>query len=138
MRYAPFQVKNPTSKHHLVRLLPDQELAVVLTRPEYQNAQIVIKGDFIVLEQDAADFSNSSRRLIFKQRAFMPTVCFLGEINIIGSPVAACLVIYSEAGGKHKPQSVKKRQLYVSPTTITPMRIADMETGCHAIFSRRY
>jgi hypothetical protein len=139
MRYAPFQVKNPTSKHHLVRLLPDQELTVVLTRPEYQNAQVVIKGDFIILEQDTADFSNSCRRLRFRQRAFMPTACFLGEINIIGSPVAACLVIYSEAGGKVKPQQpVKKRQLSVSPITINSMRASDMESGCHVIFSRCY
>jgi hypothetical protein len=140
MRYSPVQVKNPTSQHHLVRLLPDQELLVILTRPEYQEAEILVQSDFLFLSQDFDNQSQHFRRLTFHQRVFMPTSCFLGEI-LVNSPIlSACLVIYSEVndyyGGRNNRHQRQKKQLMTCPVSFNKLRCTDMETGCNVIFSR--
>lgn len=136
-RYAPVQVKNPTSQHHLVRLLPEQELAVILTRPEYQEAEVLVRSDFVFLSQDFDDHFHRCRRLIFRQRVFMPTPCFLGEILVESPILSACLVVYSEANYcQNKHHQRQKKQLMTCPVSFNKLGCTDMETGCTVIFSR--
>ena len=63
--YAAVKIVNPIVKNHLVRLAPNQKLNLLLSLPEYDEAEINLLSDFLTLEdrQDTA----KTISLVYKQ-----------------------------------------------------------------------
>lgn len=95
-KYAPVQVRNPVSKHHIVRLLPGQRLDLVFTKPEFQACSVNISGDFLRLD-DIEQVRNGWTASISQLVNFSPVDAslFLGEVNVFdenGIVATLCVV----------------------------------------------
>jgi len=95
-KYSPVQVRNPLSKHHLVRLLPAQRLDLIFTKPEFQACSVNISGDFLRLD-DIEQVRNGWTASVSQLVNFPPadTNLFLGEITIFdenGVVASLCVV----------------------------------------------
>jgi hypothetical protein len=81
-KYAPVRVKNPASKHAMVRLLQGQQLNLVFDRPEYLESKIDISGS--LLEVDDIEQTQKGWVAVISQKASVESDCslFLGEVKL--------------------------------------------------------
>jgi hypothetical protein len=98
-KYSPVQIRNPLSKHHLVRLLPAQRLNLVFTKPEFQACSVNISGDFLRLD-DVEQVRNGWTAAISQLMNFPPidASLFLGEVNVFDdNGVISTLCVVSDS-----------------------------------------
>lgn len=105
--YAPIKIVNPIVKNHLVRLAPNQKLNLLLSLPEYDEAEINLLSDFLTLEsrQDTANTIS----FVYKQiipNDFQFLNLFLGELHIISGPIESSLCLLLETNSENSVLSV--------------------------------
>jgi len=96
--YAAIKIVNPITKNNLVRLSGNQKLNISLSLPEYDEAEINVLSDFLVLEKR----EESSKAISLAYRTHIPEVLahldlFLGELYIASGPLDASLCILRES-----------------------------------------
>lgn len=81
-KYAPVRVKNPASKHALVRLLQGQQLNLVFDRPEYLESKLDICGSLLAV--DDIEQTKKGWTATISQRAGLDfdIPLFLGEVKL--------------------------------------------------------
>lgn len=93
--YAAIKIVNPIVKNHVVRLAPDQKLNLLLSLPEYDEAEINLLSDFLSLEERCD--ANKTISLSYKQnipKSFQHCPClFLGELHVISGSIESSLCI---------------------------------------------
>jgi hypothetical protein len=96
--YAAIKIANPITKNNLVRLSGNQKLNISLSLPEYDEAEINVLSDFLILE--SREDSKNAISLVY--RSHIPDVLahldlFLGELYIASGPLEASLCVLRES-----------------------------------------
>lgn len=96
--YAAIRIVNPITKNNLVKLSGNQKLNILLSLPEYDEAEINVLSDFLVLEKR----EESSKFISLDYRTHIPEILahldlFLGELYIASGPLDASLCILKES-----------------------------------------
>lgn len=100
MQYAPITIKNPITRGHSVKLLPNQKLSLAITSEEYKDVEVNVGSDFLFLER-----SDASRGVIYhfaqheenlKIVRCGDSTFYMGEIHVVGRVVNASLCVYLE------------------------------------------
>lgn len=105
--YAAVKIVNPIVKNHLVRLAPNQKLNLLLSLPEYDEAEINLLSDFLTLEdrQDTAKTISLVYKQIIPNNFQFPNL-FLGELHIISGPIESSLCLLLETNSENSVLSV--------------------------------
>lgn len=92
--YAAIKIVNPIVKNHLVRLAPDQKLNLLLSLPEYDEAEINLLSDFLSLEErhDSDKIISLSYKQNIPKNFNFPSL-FLGELHVISGPIESSLCL---------------------------------------------
>jgi hypothetical protein len=93
--YAAVKIVNPIVKNHLVRLAPNQKLNLLLSLPEYDEAEINLLSDFLTLEdrQDTAKtISLVYKQIVPNNFQHCPSL-FLGELHVISGSIESSLCL---------------------------------------------
>lgn len=96
--YAAIKIANPILKNHLVKLAPDQKLNLSLSLPEYDEAEINLLSDFLILEERHDSdkiISLSYKQNIPRNFQHCPSL-FLGELHVISGPIESSLCLLSQ------------------------------------------
>src|SRR5690606_32831011 len=103
MQYAPVQIRNPVTQHHLVRLLPRQNIMLVFSKPEYRDVCIDVMGDFLALAKTES-LTRNSIAMHYEQKFDLLDIgegcsLSLGRISILSSAITAslCVVLSNDA-----------------------------------------
>lgn len=96
--YAAIKIANPITKNNLVKLSSNQKLNISLSLPEYDEAEINVLSDFLILEKR----EESKKTISLLYRTHIPEAVnyldlFLGELYIASGPIEASLCILHES-----------------------------------------
>jgi hypothetical protein len=96
--YAAIKIANPITKNNLVRLSGNQKLNISLSLPEYDEAEINVLSDFLILENR----EDSKKAISLVYRSHVPEALahldlFLGELYVASGPLEASLCVLRES-----------------------------------------
>ena len=96
--YSSIKIVNPVAKNNLVKLLGNQRLNVSLSLPEYDEAEINVLSDYLILEK--REVNKQLLSLVYRSqvpKALTHLDLFLGELYITSGPIEASLCVLQES-----------------------------------------
>lgn len=96
--YSSIKIVNPIAKNNLVKLLGNQRLNISLSLPEYDEAEINVLSDYLILEN--REENKQSISLVYRSQipqSLTHLDLFLGELYITSGQIESSLCVVQES-----------------------------------------